>query len=141
MLATLFLSIDLFATHSLHYFFFSYGFAWSFQNYILYLKVLIFHFFCLVDCSDLSFKFKPMFAFMFWLFGLSLFLWKIIFCKLMIVDDITIYARDPSLKIYDLGFNCLPNCFFFSWLFFLIFFCHKLLLAAKWWMQYTNNKS
>lgn len=70
----LFLPMDFFATHRLHCFFLFFPvFAWSFRNYIS-----IFCFLWLVGCLDLSFQFKPNFAFTFSLSGLCSFLLKLI---------------------------------------------------------------
>ena len=88
-----------FVCYTLPSLFFSLGSAWSFWNYILHLKVLIFYFLWLVGCSDLSFQFKPKFAFIFWLSGPSLFLWKIIFCESMVVDD-TSYVHGWFVSLY-----------------------------------------
>ena len=113
MLAILFLSMDLFATHRLHYFF-----PW----------------FCLISLK-LHFTFDSfnlLFSLASWLLGFEfsiqtrvcfhvLIIWTFFislkdyyFCELVVMDDITSYVCGPSLRIYNLGLSCFPVCFFLS---------------------------
>ena len=133
MLTTFFLQMDLFGIHCLHCFFF----------FLLW--------FCLI-ISELHFTFESfnlLFSLVNWFFRFEfsvqtqicfhvLIIWSFFislkdlsFCESMVVDDIISYARGPSLTIYNLGFSCFLVCFFLS------FFCHKVLLAAQWWVWYT----